>query len=94
MRIIGFFLTIVVLIIGIAFAALNANVVEINYLIGTKNLPLVASLLVSMAIGIIISALFLGINVITLKAKYKLLENKLKKTQAELLKSNQEHLSA
>lgn len=93
MRIIGFLLTFIVLIIGIAFAALNAKVVEINYLIGTKNIPLVASLLVAMAIGILISALFLGINVLTLKAKYKLLENKLKRTQTELIKSNQEHLS-
>lgn len=94
MRIFGFFLMVVVFIIGLAFAALNATKVDINYLIGTKNIPLIVSLLVAMAFGILISALFLGINVLTLKAKCKLLENKLKRTQAELLKSNQEHLSA
>lgn len=94
MRIIGFVLTLILIIVGVAFAALNAKTVEINYLIGIKDLPLVAALLVSLAIGVLISALFLGVDLITVKTKYKLLENKLRKAQAELLKLNEQHLKS
>jgi len=81
MRIISVLLTLLLIIVGIAFAALNAKAIEINYLIGKSELPLAVILLISFICGIVISMLLLGVSLIKLKAKNKWLENKVKKTQ-------------
>lgn len=81
MRIISVLLTLLLIFVGIAFAALNAKAVEINYLIGKSELPLAAVLLISLVSGILISMLLLGVRIVRLKAKNAWLENKLKRTQ-------------
>lgn len=84
MKIIGALLTLLLIIVGIAFAALNAQAVEINYLLGTKQIPLAAVLLLSLAIGILISIFLMGFGIIKLKAKNKWLETKLKHVQEQM----------
>ncbi len=81
MRILSVLLTLLLIIVGIAFAALNAKAIEINYLIGKSELPLAVILLISFICGIVVSMLLLGVSLIKLKAKNKWLENKVKKTQ-------------
>ncbi|MCS5712021.1 lipopolysaccharide assembly protein LapA domain-containing protein [Candidatus Berkiella aquae] len=81
MRIISLLLTLLLIIVGIAFAALNAKAVEINYLIGQTELPLAALLLISLIVGILISVLLLGSSMIKLKTKNKWLESKVKRIQ-------------
>lgn len=81
MRILSVLLTLLLIIVGIAFAALNAKAIEINYLIGKSELPLAVVLLISFICGIVVSMLLLGVSLIKLKAKNKWLENKVKKTQ-------------
>jgi putative membrane protein len=78
MRFVTIILTILLIVIGIAFAALNAKPVDINYLIGTTQLPLAVILLISLAIGMFLSVLMTGVTLIKLKAKNKWLEAKLK----------------
>lgn len=81
MRILSIVLTLLLIVVGIAFAALNAKAVEINYLIGETELPLALMLLISLISGILITMLLLGVSIIKLKAKNKWLEGKLKRTQ-------------
>jgi putative membrane protein len=79
MRILSVLLTLLLIIVGIAFAALNAKAIEINYLIGKSEMPLAVILLISFICGIVISMLLLGVSLIKLKAKNKWLENKVKR---------------
>lgn len=81
MRLIGILLTLILIMVGIAFAALNAKVVEINYLIGKTEIRLAWLLLISFIVGIVITMLLLGISLIKLKAKNKWLEGKIKRAQ-------------
>jgi len=87
MKIISWFLTILIIILGVAFTALNAKSVEVNYLIGSKTLPLAVILLITLTIGVLFSMLFLGITLIKLKTKNKILMSKLKHSQEILDKS-------
>lgn len=84
MRLVGILLTLILIIAGVAFAALNANVVELNYLVGSKALPLAVMLLLALVIGSLLSLLILGLSLLKLKAKNKWLAHKLKQAQDEL----------
>ncbi|MBS0290063.1 MAG: LapA family protein [Proteobacteria bacterium] len=88
MRFIGIMLIVILIIIGIAFTALNAQMVEVNYLIGTKQWPLSAILLCCLTLGVLMSVCTMGFSLLKLKAKNKWLETKLKKAQ-ELSTQNQ-----
>lgn len=81
MRVISLILTLLIVLIGIAFTALNAKTVSINYLIGVKELPLAVITLIAFFIGIFLSILMMGVNMLKLKAKNKWLESKLKHAQ-------------
>ena len=84
MRIIGVILTLLLVIVGIVFTALNAQIVEVNYLIGTKQFPLAAVLLVCLVLGVVMSVFIMGFGIIRLRAKNKWLEIKLKRAQEQL----------
>lgn len=84
MRIITLLLTLMLIIAGIAFAALNAKAVQVNYLIGTIELPLAVILLVALSVGILLSIFILGMSLLKLKAKNKWLESKLKRFENQL----------
>lgn len=83
MRIVGVLLLIMLIITGIAFTALNSRVVELNYLIGSKALPLAAILLICLIVGVLVTSLIMGFSLIKLKAKNKWLESKLKRLQEQ-----------
>lgn len=84
MRLITFFFSILLIILGVAFALLNAQSVEVNYLIGTKTLSLVILLFIAFTLGVLVSFTLIGLRILKLKMHNKLLEHKLKKTQDEL----------
>jgi putative membrane protein len=81
MRILSILLTLLLIIVGIAFAALNAKAVEINYLIGQTELPLAVVLLIALTSGIVITVLLLGVSLIKLKAQNTRLKSKLKNAE-------------
>jgi putative membrane protein len=83
-RIFGILLTLLLVVVGAAFTALNAEVVVVNYLIGAKELSVAFVSLVSLLLGIVLGILVLGLSVLKLKAKNKWLESKLKRTQEQL----------
>ena len=86
MRILSILLTLLLIIVGIAFAALNAKAVEINYLIGKTDLPLAVVLMIALTSGILITMLLLGVSLIKLKAKNKWLQSKLKNAELHEVK--------
>lgn len=51
MRILVIIFTICVAIIGLSFAVMNANVVELNYYLGVAELPLSLIVVISFAMG-------------------------------------------
>ncbi|MGE4349905.1 MAG: lipopolysaccharide assembly LapA domain-containing protein [Candidatus Berkiella sp.] len=81
MRLLGWIFTLIIIIFGVAFSALNATRVNINYLLGKQDLPLSVIILISFAVGIILSIIILGTKIISLTAKNKWLTSKLKKTE-------------
>jgi uncharacterized integral membrane protein len=87
MRIIGTIIILCIILIAAAFTLLNAQYVEVNYLIGSRELPLAVLLLISLIFGVVISLLTLGFSFITLKAKNKWLEMKLNSARAHTNKS-------
>ena len=83
MRIFSFIFMLVLLITGIAFSALNAHFVEINYLFGRQQMPVALLVVIAFALGVVFSLLFLGYKVISLKAHNKWLEIKLNHSLSE-----------
>jgi lipopolysaccharide assembly protein A len=84
MRLVSILLTLIIIIIGVAFAALNADSVQVNYLIGVKSLPLAMMLLIALVIGSLLSLIILSLSLLRLKAKNKWLAHKLKQAKEEL----------
>lgn len=81
MRIISFLLMIIILIMGIAFAATNAQLITVNYLIGSASLPLALVLLIAFVVGVLLSYIYLGAKVLKLKAQHSWMSAKLKNLQ-------------
>jgi len=70
-------LTIIVLIIA-AFTALNAQSVEVKYLIGTRTLPLAIVCFIALLSGLLLGYLIMLGKVLTLKKELFLLKYKMK----------------
>jgi lipopolysaccharide assembly protein A len=83
-RIVSLIFTLLLIAVGVVFAALNAKPVEINYLVGARELPLVVILLAFLTLGILLSIIVMGISILKLKTKNKWLESKLKKANEQL----------
>lgn len=81
MRLISLLFMLLIISVGGVFAALNAKPVEINYFFGTKSIPLVILLLISLIIGSLLSFFILGFGLLRLQAKNKWLAYKLKQTE-------------
>lgn len=84
MKLFGWLFTLLIIIIGVAFAALNAKSIEINYFFGSKSFPLVVLLFISLATGILLTALVVGFRILQLKTKNHSLQRQLKRTQEAL----------
>lgn len=86
MRFLWILLTLFIVAMGIAFTALNSSAIQINYLIGSKMVPLALLLLIALVIGALFSMLIMGLSILQLRAKNVLLEKKLKRSQEVLAK--------
>lgn len=78
MRIVTLLLSLLLAVVGIVFAALNGQAVDVNYLVGTKSLPLAVMLLLSFSIGVFLTAVVLSWRLLRLKTKNNGLIGKLK----------------
>lgn len=82
MRMIGLLFITLVLVMGAFFTALNAQSVEVNYLIGQITLPLAVIVLGPFIIGLLLSSLYFGIKTFVLKNQINRLEKRIKKLNA------------
>ncbi len=75
-------LTIIILIVA-AFTALNAQWVEVKYLIGTRSLPLAVVCFIALISGLLLGYLIMLGKVLSLKKQVFLLNYKMKHTELE-----------
>ncbi len=81
MRIIVYILLIIIAVVGVTFASLNAETVTFNYYVGIKHLPLSLLLILSFAVGSLFG-LFFGL-LIYAKTKRQALHYKKRAKLAE-----------
>ncbi len=84
MRIFSYLLIIIVIIIGISFASLNADSVIFNYYVGKISIPLSLLLLVFFITGSIFTLLFNLLIFIKSKRKISSLKKQLSITEKEI----------
>lgn len=84
MRIFSYLIILILVIVGVTFAILNADSVTVHYYIGIKQLPLSLLILCSFAVGIIIGLLVMGWLVLRLKIKNRSLRKRLNNVEKEI----------
>jgi|GEM_PF-234084 lipopolysaccharide assembly protein A len=84
MRYIGYIIILVVVLIGISFAVMNANSVPVNYYTGQQHVPLSLLLALSFGVGVIIGIAVLFFKNTRLRLKNRWLSKRLKKTEKKL----------
>lgn len=67
MRIISLIISIIIILLGIGFASLNASPVSINYYIGTRSLPLSLLVVLTFSVGLLLGMFLVSLKVIRLK---------------------------
>ncbi|MCL9684241.1 LapA family protein [Legionella maioricensis] len=84
MRILMLVLYIVLIIIGVSFAALNASSVQVNFYFKTLSMPISVLMTIMLGIGIFIGfILFIG-RYWRLKIEYRKMKGQLKLTEREI----------
>jgi len=77
MRFVGRLFAILIIILGMSFAALNAVSVPINYYLGTLLLPLSVLLLIAFVLGSLVTILLICFKICQLKIANKALKREL-----------------
>ncbi|MCL5261247.1 MAG: LapA family protein [Gammaproteobacteria bacterium] len=84
MRIISYFLLLVVVLIGLSFASLNSNFVTFNYYFGAKSWPISLLLVYAFAGGVIIGFIVALFSWVKLKTENRRLKSRLKNIEKEV----------
>lgn len=84
MRVFGYAFLLLLVILGITFAILNADLVTIHYYIGSKQLPLSLLLVISLGAGLFVSFLYMGLVVLRLKSERRRLRKRLSIAEKEI----------
>ncbi|MBN1683899.1 MAG: LapA family protein [Gammaproteobacteria bacterium] len=84
MKIFSYMIILLLLILGVTFALLNATSVTIHYYLGVSQLPLSLLLLISFAAGVIVALLAMGIILLRLKAQNLGLKRRLRTAEKEI----------
>lgn len=84
MRILGYVIIIILLVLGITFALLNATQVPFHYYLGVKTLPLSLLIALSFLLGLLLAFLVMSISVIRLKSQKRGLKKRLRTVEQEL----------
>jgi len=84
MRIVTYILLIIVILLGVTFAGLNADPVMLNYYIGSAKLPLSLLLAMSLLSGCIIGLFVSLVLYVKLKSSNRRLRSRLKNLEAEV----------
>lgn len=84
-RLIASILTLLLVLIGLAFAVVNAKPVELNYFLGTREVPLAMTLVLTLAIGAGIGILFSLGMMVRLKRETLRLRRQIQLTEQEVV---------
>lgn len=84
MRIIMMFFYLILIVIGVSFAALNATSVKVNFYFLTMHLPVSVLMTLMLGIGIIFGFLMLLSRYMRLQAEHRKLKHQLKLTEQEI----------
>jgi len=76
MSFIVFIVTLLLSLLGISFALLNAEWITVNYYVGTLKLPISLLVLCSILLGIVLSVSMLSCKILQLKIKNSRLQKK------------------
>ena len=80
-RLLGFLLLIVLVVLGLSFAVLNAQLVSLNYYLGYREIPLSIIVVLSLAAGAVIGALVSMGMILRLKRQAAQLRKKLRQAE-------------
>lgn len=80
-RLLGFLLLIVLIVLGLSFAVLNAQLVSLNYYLGYREIPLSIIVVLSLAAGAVIGALVSMGVILRLKHQASQLRKKLRQAE-------------
>ena len=84
MRIISYFLLLLIILVGVTFATLNSNAVTVNYYIGHNTMPLSLLLVLVFAIGGLLGILVGFWLLFKIKVKNYRLTQRLKLAETEI----------
>lgn len=90
MRVFSYFMFLLLVILGLSFAMLNAETVKLNYYFGTHSISLSLLLVLCVGIGVILGFLVALIPVFKLKKKNHGLKQQLKQIEKELANLRQQ----
>lgn len=85
MRIVTYLFLILLVLFALMFAGLNADLVSVNYYLGTKRLPLSLLILVSFILGGLLGLLTAFITYVKLKYVNRRLRHRLNLVEKELI---------
>ena len=83
MKFIRYGFVLVTFLFVVAFAAKNNSSIDVNYLFGAAKLPLVLILFIALLIGVLISALLMGVKILKLKHQNHRLQKEVQKIPKE-----------
>lgn len=84
MRIVSTLFLLLLILLGVTFAGLNAEPIAVNYYIGTAKLPLSLLLVVTLVLGGLLGLIFNIISYIKLKSANLRLRQRLKLAEEEI----------
>ncbi len=84
MRIVMIIFYLLLILVGVSFAALNADSVQVNFYFKTVNMPISVLITIVLGMGVILGfILFLG-KYWRLKSEFRSIKNKLRLTEKEI----------
>ncbi|KTC78676.1 LapA family protein [Legionella cincinnatiensis] len=84
MRILMLVIYILLIVIGVSFAALNATSVDVNFYFETLSMPISVLMTIMLGIGVVIGFILFIVRYWRLKAECHRLKNQLKLTEKEI----------
>jgi lipopolysaccharide assembly protein A len=83
MRIISYIILVIIIILGVTFALLNAEPVSLNYYVGTRQISLSLLLVLFLGVGVIFGLIVTIIPILRLKNRNRQLKQQLKQMHKE-----------
>lgn len=82
-RLLGFLFLVVLVVLGLSFAVLNAQSVSLNYYFGYRDIPLSMVVVLSLAAGAVIGVLVSAGLILRMKAQTRQLRRKLRNAEKD-----------